>query len=80
MTQTAQVNVKLDADLNRWLEEMAGGPRERAEFIRELIERERTREAQARALEMFNAAAAALDAEDQSDRETLLEGFSGTTS
>ena len=77
MTQTAQVNVKLDADLNRWLQEMAGGPRERAEFIRELVERERAREANARALEMFNAAAAALDAEDRAEREELLEGFSG---
>ena len=78
MTQTTQVNVKLDADLNRWLEEIAGGPRERAEYIRELIERERAREAQARALKMFNAAAAALDAEERAEREGLLEGFSGT--
>jgi hypothetical protein len=78
MTPTKQVNVKLDADSNRWLEEIAGGTRERAEFIRELIERERTREAQARALEMFNTAAAALDAEDRAAREELLDGFSGT--
>lgn len=78
MTPTAQVNVKLDADLNRWLEEIAGGPRERAEYIRELIERERKREAEARAREMFNAAAAALDAEDRSEREELLEGYPGT--
>ena len=78
MTQTTQVNVKLDADLNRWLEEIAGGPRERAEYIRELIERERAREAQARALKMFNAAAAALDAEERAEREGLLEGLSGT--
>jgi hypothetical protein len=49
----------------------------KAEFIRQLIERKRKRERDLELLKMFNEAAADVTAEDREERESLLGGFAG---
>lgn len=75
MDGTVQVNVKLDRELNEWLEKEAGGSRERADFLRKLLVEERRRR-QAQALrEVFDQAAHDLSREDRLERDDLLEAY-----
>lgn len=55
-TKEAQINLRLPADLDAWVEAQAGGKREKPAFVREVLERERAREQELEMLEMFNHA------------------------
>jgi hypothetical protein len=72
-----QISVRIASDTDAWLERRAGSSKNKAGFIRRLIERERTREREAELLKMFNDAAADVTDEDREERESLLGGFSG---
>lgn len=72
-----QISVRVASDTDAWLERRAGSGKNKAGFIRQLIERERAREREEELLEMFNAAAADVTEEDISERESLLGGFAG---
>ncbi len=72
-----QISVRIASETDVWLERRAGGSKNKAGFIRQLIERERARERELELLEMFNAAAADVTREDLDERESLLGGFSG---
>lgn len=77
MTSDPQVNVRLEPELNEWLEERAGGSRGRADFIRGLLVRERARDRAWELRSMFDRAAAEVDEEERADREWLLEAYVG---
>lgn len=72
-----QISVRVPSDIDAWLEVRAGNNKNKAGFIRQLIERERAREREQELLEMFNAAAEDLTEEDLAERESLLGGFAG---
>lgn len=74
-TKTHQISVRVQKETDTWLEKRAGGRQNKAEFIRQLIERERAREREQELLGMFNAAAADLTDQDREERESLLGGF-----
>jgi hypothetical protein len=63
-----QISVRIARDTDAWLECRAGSGKNKAGFVRQLIERE-----------MFNRAAADLNAADRAERESLLGGFEGGT-
>jgi predicted DNA-binding protein len=71
-----QISVRMPEELDRWLQQRAGGTRRKAAFIRELVERERAMEREAELLDMFNAAAAELTDDDVAARERLVDAFS----
>lgn len=73
-----QISVRVPSDTDAWLARRAGSSQNKAEFIRQLIERERRREREEKLLEMFNEAAAHLTRTDLEERESLLGGFAGS--
>jgi hypothetical protein len=74
-----QISIRIASDTDAWLELRAGGGKNKAGFIRHLIEREKAREREQELLQMFNRAAADVRAEDLAERESLLGGFAGGT-
>lgn len=70
-----QISVRVSEELDRWLQEQAGGGRKKAAFIRELVERERAAQREAELLQMFNEAAAELTEADRAERERLVDAF-----
>lgn len=70
-----QISVRIPSDTDAWLARRAGSSQNKAEFIRQLIERERRREREEKLLDMFNEAAAHLVEADIEERESLLGGF-----
>jgi hypothetical protein len=78
MATDVQVNVRLDHELNEWLEEEAGGRRRRAGFIRELLARERRRARVDELRHMFDEAAGDVDDHERAEREALVEAYSGS--
>lgn len=70
-----QISVRVPEDVDRWLEQRAGGARKKAAFIRELVERERAAERESELLEMFNRAAEELTDADYAERERLIDAF-----
>ena len=74
-TKSRQISVRLGHEADHWLEQRAGGGRNKAAFVRQLIEREMVREEEERQLAMFNAAAADLTSADRRERDALLGGF-----
>lgn len=72
-----QISVRVASDTDAWLEIRAGNNKNKAGFIRQLIERERARERDQELLAMFNEAAEDVTSEDLMERESLLGGFSG---
>ena len=72
-----QISVRIASDTDAWLERRAGSSRNKAGFVRRLIERERAREREQELLAMFNRAAEDLTGEDLEERESLLGGFAG---
>ena len=72
-----QISVRIASDTDAWLEHRAGSSKNKAAFIRDLLEREKAREREQELLAMFNEAAADVTAEDLDERESLLGGFSG---
>jgi hypothetical protein len=74
-----QISIRVASETDAWLEARAGGGKNKAGFIRKLIERERSREREKELLAMFNEAAADVTDEDLEERELLLGGFSGVS-
>lgn len=72
-----QISVRIARDTDAWLEIRAGSTKNKAGFIRQIIERERSREREQELLKMFNKAAADVTEEDRDERESLLGGFAG---
>jgi hypothetical protein len=72
-----QISIRISGDTDNWLERRAGSSKNKAGFVRRLIERERERERELELLKMFNEAAAEMTAEDREERESLLGGFAG---
>ena len=70
-----QISIRIASDVDAWLERRTGGGKNKAGFIRQLIEREKAREREKTLLEMFNQAAADVTSEDLEERESLLGGF-----
>jgi len=70
-----QISIRIASDIDAWLERRTGGGKNKAGFIRHLIEREKAREREKTLLEMFNQAAADVTSEDLEERESLLGGF-----
>lgn len=80
-TKQAQISVRLPEDLDRWVEEQAGGKREKPAFIRRLLERERSAEREAAMREMFDEAWDSLPEAERAkvvaEREEWLGAYSG---
>jgi hypothetical protein len=76
-TKDHQISVRIASETDAWLEVRAGSSKNKAGFIRQLIEREQARERQQELLDMFNKAAAHVTSEDIEERESLLGGFAG---
>lgn len=72
-----QISIRIASETDAWLERRAGSNKNKAGFVRWLIERERARERELELLKMFNEAAADVTAEDREERESLLGGFAG---
>lgn len=70
--KTHQISIRLPEEMDAWLEKRVGSQRTKAEFVRQLLERERAREREQELLDMFNAAAAEVDDEERNEREFLL--------
>lgn len=82
-TKEAQINLRLPAELDEWVEARAGGKRAKPEYVRQVLERERVREEEEQLLEMFNRAWDSLSAEEQSEirqeREDWLDARAGNS-
>lgn len=74
-----QISLRVPEEVDRWLEQRAGGARKKAAFIRELVERERAAERENELLAMFNRAAEELTEEDYAGRERLVGAFANRT-
>jgi predicted DNA-binding protein len=74
-----QISIRVASETDAWLEIRAGSGKNKAGFIRQIIERERAREREQELLQMFNEAAADVTGEDLEERESLLGGFAGRT-
>lgn len=72
-----QISIRIGSATDAWLERRAGSTRNKAGFIRQLIDREQAREREQELRAMFDAAAEDLTHEDLAERETLLGGFAG---
>jgi hypothetical protein len=77
-TKEAQINVRLPAELDEWVEAQAGGKRQKPAFVRLLIERERAREAQVELQAMFDQAWDSLSEEEREAIRAEREGWLGT--
>lgn len=77
IAKSHQISVRIRSDTDAWLERRAGNRRNKAGFVRQLIEKEMAREREQELLEMFNEAARDLTPEDFDERESLLGGFAG---
>jgi len=82
-TKEAQINLRLPAELDEWIEARAGGKRAKPEYVRQVLERERVREEEEQMLEMFNRAWDSLSAEEQAEirqeREDWLDIRAGNS-
>lgn len=70
-----QISVRIAKETDAWLELRAGSSKNKAGFIRRIIERERANERYRELVEMFNEAALELTEEDLAERESLLGAF-----
>ncbi len=72
-----QISVRIASETDAWLERRAGGSRNKAGFVRRLIEQEKAREREQELLRMFNRAAEDVTENDVEERESLIGGFAG---
>lgn len=82
-TKEAQINLRLPAELDAWVEAHAGGKRGKPAYIRRLLERERAREEEEEMLSIFDAAWDSLSAEEKAgireEREDWVGAYAGGT-
>lgn len=76
-SKEAQINIRLPAELDEWVESRAGGKREKPSFVRRLLERERAREEEERMLKMFDAAWDSLSTEEKAEVRREREDWIG---
>jgi hypothetical protein len=80
-TKEAQINLRLPAELDAWVEAHAGGKRRKPEFIRQILERERAREEEEQMLNLFNTAWDSLSPEEKAEireeREDWMGAYAG---
>lgn len=76
-TKEAQISVRLPSDLDAWVEERAGGKREKPAFVRRLLERERDREEEREMQEIFDRAWESLPEEERARVEAEREEWMG---
>ena len=80
-TREAQINLRLPADLDAWIESRAGGKRGKPAFVREILERERAREEEERMLAMIDQAWESLSPDEQAElreeREDWMSAYAG---
>lgn len=80
-TKEAQLNLRLPADLDAWVESHVDGKRQKPEFVRQILERERAREEEERMLNMFDTAWDSLSpeakAEIREEREEWMDACGG---
>jgi hypothetical protein len=78
-SKDAQLNLRLPAELDRWLERRAGSKRAKPGFIRSLLVRERAREEERQLQSMFDEAWDSLSAEERAavtaEREGWLDAY-----
>ncbi len=78
----AQINVRLPGELDAWLEQQAGGKRQKAAYIRALVERERARAEEAELRALLDEAWESLSPEERAatraEREAWLGAYSGS--
>jgi hypothetical protein len=83
-TKEAQINLRLPSELDRWVEEQAGGKRRKPAYIRRLLEQERARTEEAELQAMFDRAWDELTEEDReavrAEREQWVGVYSGRKS
>lgn len=81
VAKEAQINLRLSAELDAWVEARAGGQREKPAFVREVLERERARDEEGQMLEMFDRAWDSLSPEEQDEvregRENWMGAYAG---
>ena len=70
-----QISVRVSRQTDDWLERRAGGRSNKADFVRQLIEKEMARKREEELLQMFDKAAASLTDTDRAEREALLGAF-----
>lgn len=76
-TKGAQINLRLPADLDDWIEEQAGAKRKKPAFIRHVLERARARAEEGELQAMFDDAWQSLpEAEREAVREEREEWLS----
>jgi hypothetical protein len=73
----AQINLRLPAELDAWLETQAGGKRKKPAYIRHLIERARAREEEEELRTMFDRAWESLSAEERAEERAERERWFG---
>jgi hypothetical protein len=75
----AQINLRLPADLDAWVEARAGGKRKKPAFVRQVLERERARQEEEEMLATFNHAWDSLTLQEQEqvreEREEWLDVY-----
>ena len=76
-TKEAQINLRLPADLDAWIETQAGGKRGKPEYIRRVLERARAQEAEESMLRMFNSAWDSLSDRERAVVREEREAWSG---
>ncbi|CAN5763115.1 hypothetical protein BH23GEM10_BH23GEM10_02060 [soil metagenome] len=80
-SKDAQINLRLPSDLDNWVSERAGGSRQKAAFVRDLLEQERAKEAEVEMQAMFDRAWESLSPEERAaerrEREALLGAYAG---
>ena len=77
----AQINLRLPAELDAWVEAQAGNKRQKPQFVRRILERERARAQEEEMLRMFNEAWDSLGRAEQrelrEEREDWSEAYAG---
>lgn len=73
----AQINVRLPAELDAWVESRAGGKRGKPAFVRQILEREGARVQEVQMLIMFNDAWDSMSPEGEAEIREEREDWAG---
>lgn len=73
--KSSQVSLRIDEEMADWIERRVPRGGSRAQFVRDLLEREMRREREEELREMFDRAAEELTEEDREERERPVDVF-----